>query len=193
MKNTDILKLYQSNSTILTFKDISMLWKSTNRDLVKRRVNYYVKTEKLYAIRRGIYAKDKNYNEYELASKIYVPSYISLETVLQKEGIIFQHYSSVFLISYLTREIKCKGHNISYKKIKNTVLTNPKGLIKEGNYYIASKERALLDTLYLYKDYYFDNLKNINWDKCFELVSIYENKNLKKKVETLHKSYARQK
>lgn len=193
MKNTDILKLYRSNSTILTFKDISMLWKSTNRDLVKRRVNYYVKTGKLYAIRRGIYAKDKNYNEYELASKIYVPSYISLETVLQKEGIIFQHYSSIFLVSYLTREIKCKRQNITYKKIKNTILTNPKGLIKKENYFIASKERALLDTLYLYKDYYFDNLKNIAWDTCFELVSIYENKNLKKKLEALQKTYAGQK
>ena len=190
MKDTDILKLYRSNCTILTFKDISMLWKSTNRDLVKRRINYYVKTGKLYALRRGIYAKDKNYSEYELASKIYTPSYISLETVLQKDGIIFQHYSSIFLVSYLTREIECKKQKIVYKKIKNTILTNPKGLIKEGNYFIASKERALLDTLYLYKDYYFDNLKSINWNACLELVLIYENKNLKKKLVTLQKTYA---
>ena len=191
MKNTDILKLYKSNNTILTFKDISILWKSTSRDLIKRRVNYYVRTGKLYAIRRGVYAKDKNYNEYELASRIYTPSYISLETVLQLEGIVFQHYSSIYVASYLSREIKCDKKKIVYRKIKNEILMNPKGLLKKENYYIASRERAILDTLYLYKNYHFANLRKINSDKCFELLTIYGNKKLKQRLERYYKENAK--
>ncbi len=187
MKDTDILKLYKSGSTVLTFKDISLIWKGTNRDLVKRRVNYYVKTGKLYPIRRGVYAKDKNYNNFELAEKIYTPSYISLETVLLLEGIIFQHYSSIYVVSYLSREIKCDKKKIIYKKIKNEILMNPKGLLKKENYYIASKERAVLDTLYLYKNYHFDNLRKINWELCYEIAPIYKNKELIKKLEIYRK------
>ena len=37
-------------------------------------------------------------------------------------------------------------------------------LKKEDTYYVASKERAFLDILYLNKDYHFDNLSPLNFD-----------------------------
>ena len=40
-------------------------------------------------------------------------------------------------------------------------------------YVIASKERAFLDMLYLYKEYHFDNLESINWEKVAEILPIY--------------------
>ncbi|MBI2995122.1 MAG: hypothetical protein HYY52_00215 [Candidatus Melainabacteria bacterium] len=183
MDKSDILKIYSSKNTVFTFKDISLIWGETETDLVKSKINYYVKTGKLYAIRRGIYAKDKNYDRLELGTKIYTPSYVSLQTILEEEGIIFQYHKSIFVISYQTREITCGGNRIVYKKIKDIVLSNKTGLEKMEGYFVASKERAFLDTLYLYGEYYFDNLKPIKWDLCFQILPIYKNKNLAKRLK----------
>lgn len=51
-------------------------------------------------------------------------------------------------------------------------MTNSLGIQKKDNYYIASKERAFLDTIYLNQSYYFDNLSSIDWEKCFEMIII---------------------
>jgi len=41
------------------------------------------------------------------------------------------------------------GQKYFYRKIKNSILTDPSGLEYKGTYWIATKERAFLDTLYL--------------------------------------------
>jgi len=63
-------------------------------------------------------------------------------------------------VSYLTREIICDGQKYVFRKIKDTILTNSLGLEKKDNYFIASRERAFLDTVYLNKNYYFDRLNS---------------------------------
>ena len=44
--------------------------------------------------------------------------------------------------------------------------------------------------IYLSPDYYFDNLKSINWKKCVEMVKIYNNKQLVKRLVKYQKNYA---
>lgn len=181
---SDILR---SSNTVFTFKDISIIWGVTNRPSAIAGVNYYVKTGGLHRIRRGIYAKDKNYDRFELATKIYTPSYISFETVLAKAGIIFQYYGQIFAASYLTREITADRETYIYKKIKNAILTNGAGIEHKGNYSIASPERAFLDTIYLYKDYHFDNYKSLHWEKVFEILPIYGgNSRMEKTVKNFY-------
>ena len=181
---TDILRL---PCTVFTFKDIALLWGDIDKNASIAGVNYYVKKGQLYRIRRGIYAKDKNYDKFELAAKIFTPSYISMETVLAKEGIIFQHYGQIFVASYLTRDITSDGQAYVFRKIKDSVLLNPLGIEKRGNYSIAVKERALLDVLYLSREYHFDNLSLIDWDKCFEMIGMYENKSMDKRLNSYYK------
>lgn len=179
-----ISNILRSDNTVFTFKDISIIWCDTNKKAVIAAVNYYVKTGALYRIRRGVYAKDKNYDKSELATKIFSPSYISFETVLARAGIIFQFYGQIFIASYLTREITADGHTYSYRKIKDSVLINHVGIEHEKNLTVASPERAFLDVVYLNKDYHFDNLSNLNWEKVFEILPIYgSNKRMQKKVE----------
>ena len=186
MEKASILSILREGNTVFTFKDILLSSRETNTSLLKRRINYYVKNKELYPIRKGIYAKDKNYDRLELANRIYTPSYISLETVLSREGIVFQHYEQIFLVSYLTREIICDGQKYVFRKIKDTLLTNSLGLEKKDNYFIASRERAFLETVYLNKNYYFDNLSSIDWDRCFEILYIYENKAMEKRLNSYH-------
>ena len=188
MKETGISKLLRTKNTVFTFREVSLIWRETDPNLIKRRINYYVKSGKLYRLRRGIYAKDKNYDKLELATKVYTPSYVSLETVLVKAGVIFQYYSQIFVVSYLSREITIDNQTYSYKKMKDAILTNHLGIENRENYSIASPERAFLDILYLYKDYHFDNISPLDWKKIYKILPIYGSiKSVKKKIEQYSK------
>ena len=186
MEKGDYLSaILRSNQTVFSLKDIVLLWRESG-DRAKERVSYYVKKGDLHRIRRGFYAKDKSYNKFEFATKVYTPAYVGLETVLGRSGVIFQYYSQIFVVSYLTREIEADGQKYSFKKIKDPILTNSTGLKKENNYFVATKERAFLDILYLNKDYYFDNIDALDWEKVFNILPIYGNKRMCKKVEKLY-------
>lgn len=180
-----ILSLYQLPQTVFTTNEIAIILNESNLDRLKSRISYYTKNKKIIRLRKGLYAK-KDYNIFEVSAKIFTPSYISLETVLQKEGVIFQYYNSIFLVSYLSRRIKCADHEFIYKKIKNEILLNPKGIVANSGYAIASRERAFLDAIYLYKEYHFDNLSAINWEQAMELAEMYNSKSL---VKRLNKHY----
>lgn len=183
---TDILR---SPKTVITFKDVSLIWGDTDRQAAIAGVNYYVKTGQLYRIRRGIYAKDKKYNYQELATRIFTPSYVSFETVLTQAGINFQYYDKIFAASYLTREIIIDDQTYVYKKLKDYVLADPSGILHINETSIASAERAVLDTLYINKDYHFDNLRPLNWEKVFELLPLYKNKRLEKKIQEYYNNF----
>ena len=180
--------LLRSSRTIFSTKDVALLWGEEREDTVSIRLNKYVRSGKLIRVRRGLYAKDKNYEKFELATKIYIPSYISFETVLTKAGIVFQFYGQIFVASYVTREITTDNQTYLYKRVKDSILTNRIGVEAKDNYYIASPERAFLDVVYSNKDYHFDNLSPLNWERVFEILPIYENKSMEKKVKRYHKS-----
>lgn len=170
--------LLRARQTVFLFKDIVLLWGGGDISAMTVRVNYYVRTGELYRIRRGIYAKDKNYDRLELATKIFTPAYVSFETVLAKSGVIFQYYSDIFVASYQTRRLVCDGQTYSFKKIRNDILLNQAGVVNKGSYFEAGSERALLDVLYLNKEYHFDNLSPINWERVFDILPIYDNKRM---------------
>ena len=167
--------ILKSKQTVFTFKDFLLLWGGIDVKTAKVRINYYVQSGDLYPIRRGIYAKDQNYDRLELATKIFTPAYISFETVLGNAGVTFQFYSQIFVASYQTKEIIADGQKIVYKMLKSSILTNSAGIENKEHYAIASPERAFLDVVYLNKDYHFDQLSSLNWDKVEEILPIYGN------------------
>lgn len=181
--------ILRSDKTVFTFRDISLIWGDNDRKATIAGVNYYVKTGQLYRIRRGIYAKDKNYDRMELATRIFVPSYVSFETVLTRSGINFQFYRSIISASYQTRTVVIDDQPYVYKKIKDLVLTNPAGIEYKDNGAIASPERAFLDTIYINTDYHFDLMDTLDWDKVFEILPIYNNKRMAKKVNEFFEYY----
>ncbi len=184
-KKRPISDILRSGKTVFTFKDIALIWGDTDKKATIAGVNYYVKTGQLYRIRRGIYSKDKKYDRLELATRIFTPSYVSFETVLAQAGINFQFYEKITVASYQTREIVADGQAYAYKKIKDFVLTNSVGVEHRGGISIASPERAFLDTIYIHKEYHFDNLGSLNWNKVFEILPIYKNKRMALRVKEL--------
>jgi predicted transcriptional regulator of viral defense system len=185
MKKGDILELYKSKDTVFTIKELAMVWRMTNANNLKSKIKYYLDQGELFRVRRGVYATEKDYNLFEAANKIYSPSYVSFETILQLEGVIFQYSEQVFLAASLSRQIEVKGQAIVYRKLKEEILINKAGIVFKDHYYRASKERALMDMLYLNKNYYFDNLRSIDWQKCLALLDVYQQESLSRSLRNL--------
>lgn len=177
--------ILRSSKTVLTLKDIALLWQDAETDAARVRLNYYVKKGDLYRIRRGLYAKSKKYNKLELATRVCTPSYVSFETILAKEGLIFQYQTQITIASYLTRELIIDEQMYIYKKLKDTILTNSMGIEHADGTSVASKERAFLDTLYINTDFHFDNLRALDWGTVMAILPIYENQRMTKKVYQL--------
>lgn len=175
MEKGFLQEILRSNQTVFTFKDLLLHWQGVDVKNAKSRVNYYVKTGALYPIRRGIYAKDNNYDRFELATKIITPSYISFETVLGNAGVTFQYYSQIFVATYQSLERIVDGQKISFRQLKSSILMNSIGIENRENYAVATPERAFLDLLYLLSNYHFDNLNVLNWEKVNEILPIYGN------------------
>ncbi|HKK54348.1 MAG TPA: hypothetical protein VJ926_02425 [Patescibacteria group bacterium] len=182
-------KLYKSTKTVLSNKDLALIWEENNKDKLKNKISYYVKKGLLIRLTRNIFAKNDKFDINELATSLYSPSYISFETVLRENGVIFQYYETIFVASKIPKAVIIKNHKIIFRKLKDIILFNPTGVLNKENYSIATLERAFLDMIYLFPNYYFDNLEPINWQKCEDLVEIYNNNQLKKRLQKYRKYY----
>lgn len=188
MKKDIIFSLYQLPQTVFSLKELSLLFPGLSYVNLKRRLGYYTQTGKLKNLTKGIYTKI-HYNELELATKIYIPSYISLETVLQKAGMVFQYYETIFVISYVIRTVEIDSHTFQLRRLKESILLDSSGIINKELYWEASVERAFLDVVYLYKDYHIDNLGPLDWKKVMQLKSIYHSKAFEKRVDDYYSSF----
>lgn len=187
MKKGFLKTILKSEQTVFTFKDLLLAW-NVDAGIARRRISYYLQTGGLYAIRRGIYAKDRNYDRLELATRIYTPAYISFETVLGSAGITFQYYDRIFVASYQSKELIVGGQAFVFRRLKSSILLNSSGVENRRNYAIATPERALLDVVYLNREYHFDNLSPVNWDTVFEIAPIYETKKVIERINQYYQS-----
>jgi len=171
-----IYKLLESEQTVFSINEIAIIGEETDAVNLKNKINYYTKSGLLLNIRKGFYAK-RNYNIEEFACKLYAPTYISLEYVLQKEGVVFQYSSEITSVSNLSRVITVDKFKIKYRKVKDSLLLNPLGIRRlENGINIATPERALLDSLYLNKSGYFDNTARLDFDLIKKMLEIYQSK-----------------
>jgi len=183
-----IAKIYGSSKTVFNTKDIALIWEENNKNNLKSKISYYVRNKGLIRLKNGVFVKNKDYDRRELATSVYIPSYISFETVLSESGVTFQYYDTIFVAGKLSKDVLVDGLKISFRKIKDAALFNPLGIINKNNYSIASRERAFLDTVYLFPQYYFDNLYSIDWQRCFEIAEIYQNKKLIERLKKYQKN-----
>ena len=182
LRNQLLLDLYKDKASVFTMQGIAMAYgQGLERNTIKNRMINYVKKGEIINPRKGIYAKP-GYDEKELACLLYTPSYISLEYVLQRAGIIFQYGDEITSVGNLSRSVEIDGKVYRYRKIKGEILIDTAGVIREGNVNIASQERAFLDTLYLNSNYYFDNPISLDKQKVLSLLPIYNSKTLEQRV-----------
>ncbi|OGY85381.1 MAG: hypothetical protein A2233_04960 [Candidatus Kerfeldbacteria bacterium RIFOXYA2_FULL_38_24] len=185
-----LILLERSKKTVFTTKELAIFWGEQNIQTLKSKINYYVKRGKIINLRKGLYAKNEHYNQHELAVSIFVPSYISFETILQKNGINFQYYETIFIASIRSATTTIHNQLFQFRKLKKDVLYNTNGLVHKETYTEASTERAVLDLLYLNKLEHLDNPRGVNWNKCEELAPLYNNQQLIKRLKILRKQFA---
>jgi hypothetical protein len=183
-----ILAFYSDNRTVFRLKDVAMLTGETRLQSLNKKLNYLVKSGKLQNPRKGIYTKP-NYNPEEMACTVFTPSYISLEYVLQKAGVLFQYDSRITTIGNLSRTIEIEEQIYVFRKIKSSLLIETKGILqKENKVNIATAERAFLDLVYLNSNYYFDNLNPLNKEAVFKLLPIYQSQTMNERILKLFKN-----
>lgn len=181
-----MLGLSNTSRTAFTTKSIALLLNEKRDSSLTKKLNYYVQKGLLLNPRKGIYTK-RNYNPEELAGLVFVPSYISLEYVLQQAGVIFQFDSAITSVSYLSREIEMAGLSFRYNQIKGEILYNLEGIEMRDNISIATPERALLDMMYLHSECYFDNLNAISKRRVMQLLPVYQSQRIIERVKELFK------
>ncbi|EKE20510.1 MAG: hypothetical protein ACD_7C00544G0001 [uncultured bacterium] len=108
----------------------------------------------LIMLRRGLYATSEIRDKIDglaFATKIYAPSYISMEMALNLYGIIPE---AVFTVTSVTtrktKEFNTPAGNFSYQKIKKEAFGGFETKNQNGiSFNLASPEKALVDFLYL--------------------------------------------
>ncbi len=187
-------QLIDTKKTVFSVDDLRQIWQVEDKNYLKTIIARLFKSGKIIRIKRGIYAISEDYNVYELATKIKSPSYVSLETVLQKEGVVFQDYSnSVYAVTDNTVKIEVRDVVFRYFKIKDDILFSPLGIERKDFVNMASVERAIADRIYLTPGYYFDNLRGIDVKKLKEISTIYNKRTqreIKKIIRFIQKKYA---
>lgn len=180
-------KLALSGKKVFTTQDLAVIWQIPERRRLIELIKYYLSKKRLVSIYKGVYAYGEGYTPFDIAQKLMPLSYISLYTTTRMHGLTFQYYSAIFSVSLKSKKYKIGEQDFIYHKVKESVFYNNLGLIQNGRYTIANKERTITDCLYVFPDFAFDNLTNVDTEKLFTLSKIYNNKRLEKDVKKLIK------
>lgn len=162
MSIADQIRKIDNVSTVFTLSGVQSLLSIENPKTIYNAVSYALRRSELNRISEGIFSFNNNYSKVEFANKFRKPSYISLYTVLQQSGIVFQPYSSIYVVSNRSETVNIDDQKYIYRKIKDEILLNPLGIEDKNGIYTATPERAICDKIYLDKDEYFDNLRKID-------------------------------
>lgn len=141
-------KIYESSIQLFTLKTLRELLDIDKSGSLFKIVNRLLESGVLIKIERNKYVLKKySYSEFALANFIYEPSYVSFETALSYYGILSQFpYEITSATLGQTRSKEFNGKEYGYYHLKKSLFW---GYIKENNYLIADKEKALADQLYL--------------------------------------------
>ena len=148
---------------IFTYLDVVKMFAGQDPAIIKTQISRFAKKGLLTNLKRGLYCFDpKILDEFELANRLYQPSYISLETALHYYGIIPDIPQAVTSISLTTtKKITTEFGTFYYTKIKSVLFWGYRQEKTSSGtlFHIAKKEKALLDYLYIRKFKDIDSLR----------------------------------
>jgi len=179
--------------TVFSIRDIE---KTADGVFYRRRLNEWQQKGYIKKLVKGYYIfsdlKLDDWTLYEIANRIYSPSYVSLETALSYYGLIPESIYSVASVSTRkTKSFKTPVSTFNYRKIKSSIFFAYRIEKYDNNIFkIASPEKAVLDLFYLMPNLKdpddFDSLRINNGNfrdiidkkRLFNYLKFYNNKRL---------------
>ncbi len=188
MVNAEKLEIL-SDKLFFTTIDVANLFDYT---LKSARVfcSRYVKKGLFIRLKKDLYITSFRWNSltledfFKVSSFLRVPSYISLMTALSYYGITTQMYHGYFesITINSSKYYEVKNVVFKYYKINGKFFNN---YSRKNGYFIATKEKAFLDSVYLYSfgKYRFDNsaidYSKLDKDKVFSIARDFPKKTVK--------------
>ncbi len=145
-----------------TTREFFSLFQEPERTL-KGRIEQALKKNRFLSLKKGLYLLSDTYlhepdktqlTEY-IASQIYSPSYLSLEYILEKHGLLLpsQNRPITCITTKTTRTFTNLISTFTYSNIKSAVFFDFEERTYQGQiYHVATKAKALFDYLYLKSD-----------------------------------------
>ena len=165
-------KLREHNLIIFSPRELQRLF-SVSNFAVSKFLHQYTKKNFFVKLRNGLYClSDNQPNSFVLANKIYVPSYLSLETALSFYSIIPEAvYSITSVTTKKTATFLVGEKQFIYHKIKISSFNGYVSVkISSDIVYLASPEKAVADFCY------FVFLGKKEWNDRLTLRGISEKK-----------------
>ncbi len=167
--------LLEDGRGIYHTQDLAVLWGVSNENTLRKIISRYIKRGLLKSIYKGFYSTlplEKIDPFYLGVRALKRYGYVSTESILKENGVIFQDIKYITLVSDISKRMKIKDYSFLVRKMKEEYLYNSAGILFSEGIAKASLERAVADMLYFNPHYYFDNEKNINWKKVKEIKNI---------------------
>lgn len=150
MKGIKVLKrLLEINKPFYTISDLEKIT-GIKRESLYVTLNRWVDMKILERIGKGLYVPfGREILIEKIASQLYFPNYLSFEYALARYGVLnLIPYTLTFATPRKTRRYTVAGRDIEFRQIKRELFW---GFIKEAGIYIAKREKAFLDQVYLFK------------------------------------------
>lgn len=184
-QTANIEKLALCGKKVFTTEDLAVIWQIPDRRKLIGLIKHYVRKKRLIRIYKGVYAYGEDLTPLDIAQKLVPLSYISLYTASQIHGLTFQYYQTIYAVSLKSRKYKLGEQGYLYHRVKEPIFYNQLGLLNNGRYIMADRERTITDCLYVFPDFAFDNLRGVDNQKLLVLSKIYNNKSLERRVKKL--------
>lgn len=172
IKNQKIKKLLQDSRKLYHTQDLAVLWNIDNSNTLYTTIKRYVNRGILNKIHKGFYST-VSVSEVDPVLLgligLHRYGYLSTESILAKEGLIFQDLQYITLVSDISKRFEIGGHKFLVRQMRDNYLYNEIGTIMRDGVKIASIERAVADMLYFNPEYHFDAENIINWKKVKEI------------------------
>lgn len=147
-KDKAIKLLYQGRITFFDIVDAKKIFKVKKENTLYKLLQRLEKTGVIERIVKGKYHFSlREFNDFELANFLVNPSYVSCESALSFHGILSQFPYTITSVTPL------KSKKIIYHQKEFEFIHLEKkyffSFVKKNNFLIATREKALLDELYL--------------------------------------------
>jgi len=164
MKTIDLMKaINRTGRRIFSAVDIAKMVGSNNKNTIYKTVERLTRNGILTRITNGVYSAVTTPPDlFEIANSLYVPSYVSLESALYRYGVISQAPYTITSVSTNKSKRKTAFNNeFEYTHLNSKYFF---GYVRDRHVLIASREKALLDLLYLVsKNSRSFNFEGIDW------------------------------